>query len=499
MSFKNINSAVITGFETTKVNIEVNIDSRGFPKFEIVGLPAKEINESRERIKSAIRNSGFNFPSKKIVVNLAPADISKRGTLYDVPVAIGILAAAGIIKSELNDFLFAGELSLNGEINKISGSVLLALEAKSNKKIFVVPESNLSDISFIDDLKILSYKNLKDLVMALQTRNFRFHNLVQNYNSKIHFKTLFENISGQQIAKRALEVAATGRHNICLIGSAGSGKTILAQALQSILPNLLKDDLLDVMRISSLTENKFSLIPNFRTVNHPISARSLLGGGTPLKLGEITLAHKGILFIDEFTEFNNQLVNALRKPVEDKTIQIFGKKYNTTLPCDFLLVICANPCPCGNYGDPDMNCVCSDQQIKKYLDKLKTPLMDRIDIFLNIYSVSAGELIKNELYETSQNIKNKITKLRDKQISRFKSLNKEFKYNADLSIEEIKLVCTLEKDAIETLNTLHKKYSSRSVHKILKVSRTIADIESSEEIKNEHLLEAIQYKSYLQN
>jgi magnesium chelatase family protein len=500
MSFKNINSAVVVGLNTKPINIEVNIDNRGFPKFEIVGLAAKEISESRERIKAAIRNSGFNFPNKKIIVNLAPADFPKAGALYDVPIALGILAASGILTAELNDYLFVGELSLNGNINKISGATLFGLEAKSKNKILVIPESNLFETNFIAGLKILTFKNLKDLVSALQNKNFDYKEFIsiEKLRRKNTFKNLIEDINGHAFAKRALTIAATGRHNICLIGSAGSGKTLLAQSLHSLLPDLLDKDLIDVMKINSITEEKLSLIPNFRMVNNPISQRSLLGGGSPFKLGEITLAHKGILFIDEYTEIENSLINCLRKPVEDKKIQIYNKKQILNLPCDFMLVICANPCPCGNFGDSDKKCICTEQQIKKYLAKLQNPLMDRVDIFINIFSVSSIELLnKNEQTETSQSIKNKITELRSKQISKFENLNLEFKYNADFSQEEIKNLCNLEKPAIETLNALHKKFSSRSVHKILKVSRTIADIEDSEIIKNEHLLEAIQYKSYL--
>ncbi len=467
MSFKNIKSAVVFGLEAFQIDIEVNIDNRGFPGFDIVGLAAKEINESKERVKAAIRNSGYKFPNKKIIINLAPADLPKKGSLYDVPIAVGILSACGILSADLNNFLFAGELSLDGDICKIPGSTLIAVEARKKQKILVIPESNLFEVGFVKSLKILAYKNLGDLISAFQSQvfqskkpdDFKPNNLPESND-------LIENIKGHEIAKRALMIAAAGRHNICLVGSPGSGKTLLARSLGTIIPDISENDFLDVMKINSVTEEDFSLRPKFRSPNHPISHKVLIGAGSPFSLGEITLAHKGILFLDEFTEFDNKLISALRQPLEDKKIQIHTREYQITLPCDFMLVISANPCPCGNYGDPDKKCICSDHQIQRYLGKLKNPLMDRVDLFVNVFSVSSSELLSDgKTTETSGSVRDFITQLREIQNLRCENFGLERKSNADFSPEEIKIICSLEKNAIETMNSLHKKYSSRSILK----------------------------------
>lgn len=500
MLFNNINSAAVIGLESTPVNVEVNIDNRGFPRFDIVGLAAKEINESKERIKSAIRNSGLKFPNKKILVNLAPSDLSKSGSLYDVPIAVGVLASSEYFKTDLSEFLFAGGLSLDGSISKVSGVTLIAIEAKMKNKILVIPQDNLVEVSFIKGLKILAFQNLKELSISLQNKSYT---LAKNLEPEILQRksdpnNLIENIKGHEIAKRALVIAAAGRHNICFIGSPGSGKTMLIRSLESILPSLTHKDFMEVMKIRSVTGQKISLIPPFRAPNYPVTKTELFGSTYNFKLGEVTLAHKGVLFLDEFTEYENTLINALRQPTEDKKIKIQNKKFNTTLPCDFMLAISANPCACGNYGDPDKKCICTDSQIKKYALKLKNPLMDRIDIFVNVFSVSSQDLLEenNSVYD-SENLNKFLSDLRSLQMLRSENLGIEFKSNADISIDQIKLVCTMDKEAVETLNSLNKKYSSRSIHKILKVSRTIADIENSADIKNVHLLEAIQYKSYL--
>src|SRR3989344_8316443 len=462
MSFSKVYTGAIVGLDAHLVEVEVNIDYHGFPSFIIVGLPAKEIDEAKERVRSAIKNSGYQFPNRKITVNLAPADLPKRGAFYDLPIAIGILVASGFLTKDISKYFIIGELSLNGDVNKVAGVIPLSLFAKDN-------------FEYIDDL---------------------------NFDEK--FDIDFKDIKGQAVAKRALEIAASGGHNISLIGPPGTGKTLLSKALVSILPKLHEKEAFEVTKIYSIAghlkkEQPFIVSRQFRSPHHSTSKAGLIGGGNPIVPGEISLAHHGVLFLDEFPELPREHIEALRQPIENHEIRISRASGAVIFPCNFMLVIASNPCPCGHYGNPQKVCSCGQYRVKKYQEKLSGPIIDRIDLHvacqmisvseLDVFEDNAGEL------ESSLEIKKRVQKARDLQAERYKNIENVYS-NSDLNGSDIKRFCDLEfsQKALMSKAVTNFRLSARAYYKILKVARTIADLSNEGSISIKHLAEALQYR-----
>jgi len=493
------------GLETIKVDVEVNLASRGLPGFEIVGLPDKAVDESRERVRAAISSSGIDFPAKKITVNLAPADIPKEGSLYDLPIAVGILSS--VLQFSLPDkSLFLGELSLDGSLRHTKGALLMALFAREFGFLnLFVPKDSANEAAAIKGAKVFPVENLIQLASYfLKRKNIEpvaYKEVSDRFLPPAEFD--MREVLGQEQAKRAMEIAAAGGHNIIMVGSPGSGKTMLARALPGILPPLNETESLEVTKIYSAAGNippGGSLITHrqFRAPHHSASLVGLIGGGTRPHPGEISLAHRGVLFLDEFNEFPRQVMEAMRQPLEDGSLTISRSKERVTYPADFMLVASANPCPCGYLNHPKKNCVCTQHQIRKYQKRISGPILDRIDLHIAIQPVDTTEFSDNqknsELLESSKAIKQRVVLARQKQEKRFEK--DSIQSNAQMKNTHIKEYCKLTKDVEEILRQASQKFqlSARSYMKMIKVARTIADLEGAEEITISHMAEALQYK-----
>lgn len=503
MFFKNFTCA-LDGIDGYTVTVEADI-SRGVPFMNIVGLPNTSVKESKDRIKSAIENSGLSFPKQKITINLSPSDIKKDGSHFDLPIALCILSSEhNILTKEYERSAFIGELSLNGEIVGVKGIVPFIVHARDNKDIdtVFVPYDNINEAEIVEGINVIAAKNLLEILAHLKGDIKLDKVTVKERNISTNYEFDFEDVKGSFLAKRASEICAAGNHNMFMIGPAGSGKTLIAKRMTSIMGNLTEEEYLDVSRIYSgtgfINEDILNRKKPFRNPHHTVTMKALIGGGSTSSPGEVVLAHKGVLFLDELLEFDKKTLEALRQPIEDKVVTISRIKNVNTYPCDFLLVACCNPCPCGNYNNPYKECKCSEHRIESYLSRASTPLLDRFDIFVEMTPSKLQEIKNDVTIETSEDIRKRV--MEAKLIQKKRYIEEDFYYNDAIPSRLIDKYCKLTNDAEIFLDMIFKKnkLSMRGYHKLLRVSRTIADLEKKECIDLEHISEAYSFRKALQ-
>ena len=502
-----IKTATAIGINAYEVSVETDVVN-SLPAMSIVGLPDASINEARDRVRSAIKNSGYSFPSKKVVVNLAPADLKKIGTSFDLPIAIGILTEEEVLDSEkLKDYAFIGELSLDGTIRAVAGVLPLVLGLKEvGIKNVIVPKENAKEAALNGEVNVYGATHLTDVVNHFTetkiTPTVVDVNAYLNSQTNQNYPFDFKDVKGQHKAKKALEIAAAGGHNLLMIGSPGSGKTLMAKCFASILPPLELSEALELTKIYSIcgllpTDEPLMVKRPYRSVHHTASANGIIGGGSSPKPGEITLANRGVLFLDEMVEFPRQVLEVLRQPLEDGEIVISRAKHSVKYPAKFMLLGAMNPCPCGFLGDKEKQCTCSDFQINRYLSKLSGPLLDRIDIQVDVPRLTPTELLATtEIEEDSATIRKRVIAARKIQAIRYK--NDNILTNSELTSELIKKYCQLDSKSQELMKVAIVKYqlSGRRYDRVLKLARTIADLANSKNIQQIHLMQALQYKMF---
>ena len=501
-----VTTATVIGLNAYEVSVETDVQN-GLPSFSVVGLPDAAVNEARDRVRSAVKNSGFTFPNRKIVINLAPADLKKAGTSFDLPIAMGILVEEGVLETEqLKDYAFAGELSLNGDLRGVRGVLPIVMGLKEiGVKNVIVPETNAKEAALIDGINVFGANCLGDVVNHfIETPLKQFKIDINTYlsDTKENFEYDFKDVKGQQKAKRALEIAAAGGHNLLMTGSPGSGKTLMAKCFASILPPLELSEALELTKIYSIcgllsADKPLMTKRPFRAVHHTASANGIIGGGSNPMPGEITLAHRGVLFLDEMVEFPRNVLEVLRQPLEDGEIVISRAKHSIKYPAKFMLLGAMNPCPCGFKGDREKQCTCSEFMVSRYLAKLSGPLLDRIDLQIEVPRLTANELLNiDNNAEPSAEIRKRVIKARQIQAERYK--NENILTNSELTSELIKKYCPIDEQSQAIFKTAIVKYqlSGRRYDRILKLARTIADLDNSRDIQQSHLMQALQYKMF---